>query len=158
MYIERLHGEKLLLILLTQGWVYRIYSIEKTKRKENSMYKGKQRREPVSLQTVLFLFIFDAGCGLIRLYMICVFYTDKSCYIMYDFNLTIKLLVQFCYIPVFLINFNLFTEGLLPPDMSDGHRNLALKIFFTYIYMLVHHGLLYNRALFFERLLTLTRR
>ena len=74
---------------------------------------------------------FLCGMGVdSRLYMICVLHIDKSCYNMYDFNFTIMLLVQFCYIPVFLINFNLFAEGLLPPGMSKGHRNLALKIFF----------------------------
>ena len=51
------------------------------------------------------------------------------------------------------MTFNLFAEGLLPPDVSQGHRDLVLKLFFNwskitgifYIYMLVHHGLRYNR-------------
>ena len=113
------------------------------------MFKGKQRkRTNVSIHCFV-LFIFEVGWGLIRVYMICVLHIDKSCYNMYDFDFTIILLVQICYMPVFLMNFNLFAEGLLPPDVWKGHRDFVLKLFVNWskitgifhIYMLVHHGL-----------------
>ena len=58
------------------------FTVETTKRKDKKKVckKARNGKEPVSLNIVLFLFIFGVGWGLIRVYMICVLQIDKSCY------------------------------------------------------------------------------
>ena len=81
MYLERLHGEKLLLKTVNSGGGFTEFTVETTKRKDKERLctKVSKEKEQVSIQIVLFLFIFEMGWTLVRVCMICVLHTDKSC-------------------------------------------------------------------------------
>ena len=81
MYIERLHGEKLLLKTVNSGGGFTEFTVETTKRKDKKRVctKARKGRESVSLEIVLFLFIFKMGWRLVRVCMIWVLHIDKSC-------------------------------------------------------------------------------
>ena len=112
-----------------KGWVYRIYSRNDYpgKREDKKKYVQRQAKEKNQCLYTLFCFVYFWGGMRVDT---SVLHIDKSCYNMYDF--TIILLVQVCYIPVFLMNFNLFAEGLLPPYVWQGHRDFVLKLFFNW--------------------------
>ena len=67
MYIEWLHGEKLLLITVNSGGGFTESTVETTKRKDKKKVctKASKGKEPMSLYIVLFLFILEVGWGLI---------------------------------------------------------------------------------------------